>query len=118
MPSRGHPVRHLLQMSTKPVTTRATTATCTECVRRGLGHNTPFSGRGSRNAAEHDPRPNILQLNTEGLTANRDATVYRTTIHRMTIYRMTIYRTTVHGTTVYRTDSSLKRQFIERQFIE
>jgi len=34
------------------------------------GHKTPFSGRGSRNAAE-DPQPNILQLNTEGLTANK-----------------------------------------------
>jgi len=30
-----------------------------------------FSGRGSRNAAEDDPRHNILQLNTEGLTANK-----------------------------------------------
>jgi len=29
-----------------------------------------LSGRGSRNAAE-DPRPNILQLNTEGLTADK-----------------------------------------------
>jgi len=35
-----------------------------------MGHKTPFSGRGSRNAAE-DPRPNVLQLNTEGLTANK-----------------------------------------------
>ena len=40
------------------------------CVRRGMSHETPFSGRGSRNAAE-DLRPNILQLNTEGLTANK-----------------------------------------------
>jgi len=36
-----------------------------------MGHNTPFSGPGSRNAAEDDPRPNILQLNTEGLTENK-----------------------------------------------
>jgi len=32
---------------------------------------TPFSGRGSRNAAEDDPRHNILHLNTEGLTDNK-----------------------------------------------
>jgi len=31
---------------------------------------TPFSARGSISAAE-DPRPNILQLNTEGLTADK-----------------------------------------------
>jgi len=71
VPSRGHPVRQSLQMSTKPVTTRATTATRTGCIRRGMGHNTPFSGHGSRNAVEDDPRPNILQLITEGLTENK-----------------------------------------------
>jgi len=60
----------LLEMSTKPVNMRATTATCTGCVRHGVGHKTPFSGRSSRNAAE-DPPPNILQLNTEGLTAEK-----------------------------------------------
>jgi len=65
VPSRGSPVRHSLQMSTKPVNTRATIASRTECVRHGVGHETPFSRRGSRNAAEDDP----LQLNTEGLTA-------------------------------------------------
>jgi len=70
MPSRGLPVRHSLQMSTKPVNTRATTAIRVGCVRHGVGHKTPFSGRGSRNAAE-DPRPNILQMNTEGLTADK-----------------------------------------------
>jgi len=69
--SRGPPVRHSLQMSTKPDTKRVTTATRAGCVRRGMCHITPFSGRGSRNAAEDDPRPNILQLNTEGLTANK-----------------------------------------------
>jgi len=37
----------------------------------GMGHDTPFSGRGNRNAAEDDPRPNILQLNTEGLIASK-----------------------------------------------
>jgi len=36
-----------------------------------MGHKTPFSRRGSRNAAEDDTRPNILHLNTEGLTANK-----------------------------------------------
>ena len=36
-----------------------------------MGQTTPFSGRCSRNAAEDDPRPNILQLNTEGLTDNK-----------------------------------------------
>jgi len=70
VPSRGPPVRHSLQMSTKSVTTGATTVTRTGCVRHGVGQKTPFSGRGSRNSAEH-PRPNILQLNTEGLTVNK-----------------------------------------------
>ena len=50
---------------------RATTATRAGCVQRGMGYQTPFSGRGSRNAAEDDPRPSILQLNTEGLTDNK-----------------------------------------------
>ena len=60
----------LLEMSTKPVNMRATTATRTGCVRHWAGHKTSFSGRGSRNAAE-DPQPNILQLNTKGLTADK-----------------------------------------------
>jgi len=63
--ARGPPVRHSLQMSTKPVNTRVTTATRTGCVRHGMGHKTPFS-----DAAE-DPRPNILQLNTMGLAADK-----------------------------------------------
>ena len=49
---------------------RATTATRAGCVQRGVGHIMPFSGRGTSNAAE-DPRPNILQLNTEGLTTDK-----------------------------------------------
>ena len=49
---------------------RATTAIHAGCVRHGMGHKRTFSGRGSRNAAE-DPPPNILQLNTEGLTASK-----------------------------------------------
>jgi len=57
-------------MSTKPVNMRASTAIRPGCVQRGVGHKTPFSGCSSRNAAEH-PRPNILQLNTEGLTADK-----------------------------------------------
>jgi len=59
------------EMLAKSVTKRATTATRAGCVQRGMGQTTPFSGRGSRNAAEDDPRPNILQLNTEGLTDNK-----------------------------------------------
>jgi len=60
-------------MLTKSVTKRATTATRAGCVQRGMGQTqtTPVSGRGSRNAAEDDPRPSILQLNTEGLTDNK-----------------------------------------------
>jgi len=46
---------------------RATTGTRTGCVRHGVGLKIHFSGRGSRNAAEDNPQPNILQLNTEGL---------------------------------------------------
>ena len=58
------------KMSTKPVNMRAITATCAGCVQHRVGHTMPFLGRGSRNAAE-DPRPNMLQLNIEGLTANK-----------------------------------------------
>jgi len=36
-----------------------------------MGQTTPSSGCGSRNAAEDDPRPNIHQLNIEGLTENK-----------------------------------------------
>ena len=57
-------------MLTKSVNLRATVATHTGCVRHEVDHQTPFSGRGSRNVAE-DLRPNILQLNTEGLTADK-----------------------------------------------
>jgi len=34
-----------------------------------MGHNTAFSGRGSTNAAEDDPRQSILQLDTKRLAA-------------------------------------------------
>jgi len=47
VPSRGPPVRHFLQMSTKPVTTTATTATRAGCVRHGLGPKTQHT------SAEH-----------------------------------------------------------------
>jgi len=57
-------------MSTKPVNRRVTTATRAGRVRHGVDHIAPFSGRDSRNAAEV-PRPNILQLNTEGFTADK-----------------------------------------------
>ena len=50
---------------------RATTTIRTRCVQPGMGHTPPFSRRSSWNAAEGDPRPNILQLNTEGLTENK-----------------------------------------------
>jgi len=36
-------------MSTKPVNTRATTATCAGRVWHGVGHKATFLGRGSRN---------------------------------------------------------------------
>jgi len=65
------PVTALVEHLTKPVGSRATTVTRAGCVQRGLGRNTPFSRRGSRNAAEDDPRPSIIQLNTEGLTENK-----------------------------------------------
>jgi len=69
------PVAAFLEMLTKSVNLRATAATRTGCVRHGVGHQTPFSGRSSsRNAAE-DLRPNILQLNTEGLTADKTSVI-------------------------------------------
>jgi len=58
-------------MLTKSGTARATTATRAGCVRRGMGPKPPFSGRDSRNAAEDDPRPSTLQVNTEELTASK-----------------------------------------------
>jgi len=69
VPSRGPPVRHWLLMSTELANTSAITATHAGRVRHGVGHKVAFSGHGRRNAAE-DPRPNILQLNTEELTAD------------------------------------------------
>ena len=64
------PIEAFIEMLTKSVASRATTATRAGCVQRGMGRNTPFSMRGSRNPAEDDPRPSIL-LNTEGLTASK-----------------------------------------------
>jgi len=61
----------LLEISTKPVITRATTATRAGWVQHGLGRETPGVRRGSRDAVEDDPRPSILELKTEGLTANK-----------------------------------------------
>ena len=71
------PFAAFLEMLTKYVTMGATTATRAGCVQRGMGQTTPFSGHGSRNAAEDDPRPNILQLNTEGLTDNKISVIER-----------------------------------------
>ena len=68
MASRGPPCYGI---ATKPVTTRATTATHARCVQRRLGRENPGARLGSRNAVEDDPRPSILQLNTEGLIANK-----------------------------------------------
>jgi len=57
-------------MLAKSVVSKATIATRAGCVQHGLGLKTHFPGRGSRNAAE-DPRPSILQLNNEWLTASK-----------------------------------------------
>ena len=65
------PVAAFPEMLAKSVIMRAITATRTGCAQGGMGQTTPFSGRGSRNAAEDDPKPSILQLNTEGLTENK-----------------------------------------------
>ena len=65
------PVAASLEMLTKSVTMRATTATRTGCVQHGMGQTMPFSGHVSINAAEDDPRPKILQLNTERFTDNK-----------------------------------------------
>jgi len=65
------PVAAFIEMLKKSVASRVTTATRAGCVQRGLGKNTPFSRRCSKNAAEDDPRPSILQLNTEGLIASK-----------------------------------------------
>ena len=65
------PVAAFREILTKSVATRENTATRPGCARRGLDRKTPFSKRGSISAAEYDPRPNILQLITEWLTANK-----------------------------------------------
>jgi len=71
------PVAAFPEMLTKSVNTRATTAIRVGCVHRGMDQTTPFSGHGSRNAAENDPRPNILQQNTESLTENKISVIER-----------------------------------------
>jgi len=73
-------------MSTKPVNTRATTAARAGCGQREMSHKTPFSGRGSRNPAE-DPRHNILQLNTEGLTADKISVIEQLAYQNKASYR-------------------------------
>jgi len=51
------PVAAFLEMLTKSVTKRATTAARAGRAQREMGQTTPFSGRGSRNAAEDDHDP-------------------------------------------------------------
>jgi len=60
--SRGPPCCDIawLEMSGKPVTMRATTATRAGFVQRVLGRETPGAKCGSRNAAEDDPQSSIL----------------------------------------------------------
>jgi len=55
VPSRGPPVRHCLKCQPH----LSTSETRTGYVLHGVGHKTPFLGRGNRNAAE-DPRPNMF----------------------------------------------------------
>jgi len=71
MLSCGSPVAAFIELLTKSVASRATTAPCAKYFQHGLGRNMPISGRGSRNAAQDDPTPSIIQLNTEGLTASK-----------------------------------------------
>jgi len=85
------PVAAFLEMLTKSVNLRATAGTRTGCVRHGVCHQTPFSGSGSRNAAE-DLRPNILQLNTEGLTADKISVI------EQLAYKNKAFSTVLHET--------------------
>jgi len=94
------PVGYLLQLSTKPVTTRATTATRTGCVRRGLGDDMSFSVRGSRNAADDDPRLNILQPNIEGLIANKIFVTEQLQAYKNKVFSIILQET--HRTSLYK----------------
>jgi len=58
-----------IEMLAKPFATRVTTTTRARYVQHGLGRKTSFSRRGSISAAGNDPKPRILQMNSEGLTA-------------------------------------------------
>ena len=73
VPSGDLPVAAFIETLTEPVDTRANTATCCGCVRRGLGRKMPFSLHGNIAAVEDGRRPNIdlLQLNTERLIASK-----------------------------------------------
>jgi len=64
-------VAAFLEMLTKPVASRANTTTRAGCVQRGQGKERPGARPGRTNAADDDPRPSILQLNTKGLTTNK-----------------------------------------------
>ena len=63
------PVAAFIEMPATFVATGAITATRFACVRRSLGRKTPFSRRESIPVFEDDRRPDIMQLNTEGVTA-------------------------------------------------
>ena len=64
------PVATFPENAYKSATTRATAATRAGCVQRGMGQATPLECS-SRNAAEDDPWPKNIQLNTGGLTAGK-----------------------------------------------
>jgi len=59
-----------LEMFTKPVTTIGTTATHAGCVQCRLGRRMPFKVQQHFHCRRR-PKTRILQLNTEGLTANK-----------------------------------------------
>ena len=59
-----------LEMFTKPVTTIATTATHAGCVQCRLGRRMPFKVQQHFHCRRR-PKTRILQLDTEGLTANK-----------------------------------------------
>jgi len=71
MPSRGPPHCGISLNAYHICHHKCNHTTRVGCVLDGLGQNTSFTRHGSRNAAKDDPRPSILQLNTEKLPANK-----------------------------------------------
>jgi len=65
------PANEIFEMLTKLVAMRPVSSIRTGFVRHGLAMKTHFSKHVSVPAAENDPRPSILQLNTEGLTVSK-----------------------------------------------